>query len=221
MSQDLALRHIAFIMDGNGRWGVSHGLTRAQGYAYGLEALKRVLNGCARRGAEVVSVYAFSTENNSRPSEEKEAIFEVVKQFNKSYDGDMKILYMGDIDALPEDVCDSVRSVEGRTADNHGLILNIALNYGAKDDILHACKLACDHGDFTVDGFERRLASAGLPALDAIVRTGGEKRLSNFLLYECAYSELFFLDKLWPDMTEQDVDSLFDEFASRNRKFGK
>ncbi len=99
--------------------------------------------------------------------------------------------------------------------------MNIALNYGGKDDIIHACKLAWDHNDFTVEGFESGLASCGLSALDAVVRTGGEKRLSNFMLYECAYSELFFIDKLWPDMNEDDVDAIIDEFEGRTRKFGK
>ena len=214
-------KHIAFIMDGNGRWGTAQNLPRSAGYSAGLDALKRVLAGCERRGIEVVTVYAFSTENNSRPDEEKQAIFGVVKAFNTSYDGNMKIRYMGDIDSLPDDVGESVRCVENKTADNTGILLNIALNYGAKADILHACKLCSDHGDFNEDGFEARLGSAGLPPLDAVVRTGGEKRLSNFMLYECAYSELFFFDKLWPDMTEADVDEILDEFDTRNRKFGK
>ncbi|MDE7373552.1 MAG: di-trans,poly-cis-decaprenylcistransferase [Clostridia bacterium] len=214
-------KHIAFIMDGNGRWATAHNLPRTEGYSAGLDALKRVVAECEKRGVEVVSVYAFSTENNARPEAEKQAIFEVVKKFNSSYDGDMSILYMGDLDALPDEVFESVRYVEDKTSGNNGITLNIALNYGAKDDIIHACKLAYDHGDFTVDGFESNLATCGLPALDAIVRTGGEKRLSNFMLYECAYSELFFLDKLWPDMTEDDVDRIIDEFEGRNRKFGK
>ena len=214
-------KHIAFIMDGNGRWATAHNLPRTDGYSAGLGALKRVVAECAKRGVEVVSVYAFSTENNARPEAEKQAIFDVVKKFNNAYNGDMRILYMGDMDALPDDVFDSVRNVEGRTSGNGGITLNIALNYGAKNDIIHACKLASDHGDFIVDGFEGNLATCGLPALDALVRTGGEKRLSNFMLYECAYSELFFLDKMWPDMTEDDVDAILDEFEKRNRKFGK
>ena len=217
----MPLNHIAFIMDGNGRWATARSLPRTKGYAAGLNALKRVIAQCAKRDVKVVSVYAFSTENNGRPDNEKLAIFDTVKNFNNSYDGEMKILYMGEIDGLPKDVADSVRYVEDKTADNKGLILNIALNYGGKDDIIHACKLAWDHNDFTVEGFESGLASCGLPALDAVVRTGGEKRLSNFMLYECAYSELFFIDKLWPDMNEDDVDAIIDEFEGRTRKFGK
>lgn len=217
----MQIKHIAFIMDGNGRWATSKNLPRSAGYSAGLDALKRVVGECARRGVQVVSVYAFSTENNARPEQEKRAIFEVVKKFNCEYEGDLKILYMGDVDALPEDVYESVRLVEDKTAGNDGMILNIALNYGAKDDILSACRLACDHGDFSPETFEGKLASGGLPPLDALVRTGGEKRLSNFMLYECAYSELFFLDKPWPDMNENDVGAIFADFESRNRTFGK
>ncbi len=215
------LGHIGFIMDGNGRWATARDLPRTEGYKEGLNALKRVLNECAVHGIKVVSVYAFSTENNGRPSQEIEAIFKVVTEFNRSYDGDMKILYMGDIDSLPDYVAESVYFIEQKTAQNSGLTLNIALNYGARADIVRACKLAFDHADFTDSAIESRLASASLPPLDAVVRTGGEKRLSNFMLYESAYSELIFLDKLWPDMTENDVDAIVNEFESRIRKFGR
>ncbi|MDE5601720.1 MAG: di-trans,poly-cis-decaprenylcistransferase [Clostridia bacterium] len=214
-------RHIGFIMDGNGRWAVSHGMPRVEGYKAGLEALMKVAAQCAKRGVEVISVYAFSTENNARPQEEIAAIFDVIIKFNKAYDGNYKVIYMGDIDSLPDEVAQSVRLVEYNTADNEGMTLNICLNYGARDDIIHAAKLAYDHGDYTLDTFESNLSSGTLPPLDAIVRTGGEKRLSNFMLYEAAYSELFFLDKLWCDMTEDDVDVILNEFESRNRKFGK
>ncbi len=213
--------HIGFIMDGNGRWAAERRLPRHEGYSYGLDALKRVLGRCAARGVDVVSVYAFSTENIRRPDEEINAIFDVVRKFNLSYDGSMRVLYMGDIDALPEEVARSVEYIESKTASNKSMTLNIALNYGARDDIVAAAKHAYDHGAFTLEAFESGLASAALPPLDLIVRTGGEKRLSNFMLYEAAYSELVFLDKYWPDMTESDVDVIIDEFEKRNRKFGR
>lgn len=213
-------KHIAFIMDGNGRWASSRGLPRSDGYAAGFKAFKRVVDRCAERGIQVVSVYAFSTENSARPTEEISAVFKVITKFNLSYEGDMKIRYIGAIDELPDDVLDSVDAVEYKTADNSGMTLVIALNYGSRDDIVRACKLAYDHNDFTERGFENHLSTCGLPPLDAVVRTGGERRLSNFMLYECAYSELFFLDKLWPDMTENDVDEILCDFEKRNRKFG-
>lgn len=214
-------RHIGFIMDGNGRWAAAHGLLRTDGYKFGLDALMTVAQACALRGVEVISVYAFSTENISRPQEEVDAIFDVVAKFNSTYDCNFKVIYTGDIDALPEDLAQSVRLVEYSTADNDGMTLNVCLNYGARNDIIHAAKLAFDHGDFTAETFERGLSSAALPPLDAVVRTGGEKRLSNFMLYEAAYSELIFLDKMWCDMTADDVDEVLREFESRNRRFGK
>lgn len=214
-------KHIGFIMDGNGRWAQSHGLLRPQGYQKGLDALRAVLKRCSERGVEAVSVYAFSTENNQRPQDEIDAVCSVVKGFNDSYVGDYQITYMGDVYSLPDSLVRSIERVESATADNVGLKLNIALNYGAKSDILHAAKVCCDHGDFSLDTFERHLGSSHLPALDLIVRSGGEKRLSNFMLYEAAYAELMFLDKLWPDMTAADVDAILNDFENRVRKFGK
>ncbi len=214
-------RHIAFVMDGNGRWAQARGLERAEGYKHGLEALMRVVNRLEQLKVETVSVFAFSTENVARPSEEKAAIFEQVIKFNKTYRGTLRVLYVGDIDSLDEDAAESVEEIERRTATNRGTTLNIALNYGARADIAHAAKLAADVGIFTDEEFENSLAFAGAPPLDALVRTGGEKRLSNFMLYEAAYAELFFLDKLWPDMGADDVDDLMKEYALRVRKFGK
>lgn len=216
-----SLRHICFIMDGNGRWAQLHGLRRAEGYAFGLEVLYKVLKRCGEQGIEAVSVYALSTENiEHRPEEELNAIFSVVEKFNSNYDGDLRITYMGDIYSLPDKLRRSIELIEERTADNKGLLLNIAFNYGGRADIIHAAKVAYDHGEFVEDTFEKHLASAHLPNPDLIVRTGGEQRLSNFMLYEAAYAELKFIDKLWPDMTAQDVDMIIDDFNSRKRKFG-
>lgn len=215
------LKHVAFIMDGNGRWATAHGMPRAEGYKHGLEALMRVLKRLDSRGVEAVSVYAFSTENNARPDEEKAAIFETVRKFNRTYFGNLRVIYMGDIDSLDEDTIDSIEDIERRTCKNCGATLNIALDYGAQADIIHAAKLAYDKGTFDEETFEASLSTAGLPKLDMIVRTGGEIRLSNFMLYEAAYAELMFIDKLWPDMTEDDADAVIAEFDRRVRKFGR
>lgn len=212
--------HIGFIMDGNGRWAVCHNLPRTEGYAEGLIALRRVAVRCRELGVKVVSVYAFSTENFRRPQNEIDAILTVVQKFNCNYDGGFKIKYMGDVDAFGGDFSQSVTDVENRTAKNEGLTLNIAFNYGGRADIIQAAKIAYDHGEFIEDTFEKRLSSAQFPPLDAIVRTGGEKRLSNFMLYEAAYAELFFIDKLWPDMNRADVDEIIDQYEKRQRKFG-
>lgn len=218
----MGAKHIGFIMDGNGRWAVAHGMSRAEGYAHGLVALYKVAKRCSERGVEAVSVYALSTENlNNRPQEELDAIFKVVEKFNLTYDGDYKISYMGDFDSLDDKLAFSIEQVEQKTRENKGMWLNIALNYGARADIIHAAKIAYDHGEFLEDAFEKYLSSSHLPPLDLVVRSGGEMRLSNFMLYESAYAELMFLDKFWPDMEESDIDAVLDEFDKRVRKFGR
>lgn len=218
----MGAKHIGFIMDGNGRWAVAHGMSRAEGYAHGLVALYKVAKRCSERSVEAVSVYALSTENlNNRPQEELDAIFKVVEKFNLTYDGDYKISYMGDFDSLDDKLAFSIEQVEQKTRENKGMWLNIALNYGARADIIHAAKIAYDHGEFLEDTFEKHLSSSHLPPLDLVVRSGGEMRLSNFMLYESAYAELMFLDKFWPDMEESDVDAVLDEFDKRVRKFGR
>lgn len=212
--------HIGLIMDGNGRWAVSHGLPRAAGYAEGVKALNMVAERFSERGIKALSVYAFSTENFARPKEEINAIFAAVESFNDGYDGNFRITYMGDFYSSDDALASSIERIEARTAGNDGMILNIALNYGGRADIIHAARVACDHGDFSEEAFEKRLGSAHLPPLDMIVRTGGEKRLSNFMLYEAAYAELMFIDKLWADVTKADADDIIKEFENRTRKFG-
>lgn len=213
-------RHIGFIMDGNGRWATERGLSRADGYPAGLHALRRVIQRCKERGIEAVSVYTFSTENWARPDSEKEAIFKVVDTFNRTYDCDTKITYSGDIASLPDYLEDSICQIENRTKDYTGTVLNICFNYGGREDILHAAEICFSHGEFSKESFERALAGSHLPKLDCIVRTGGEMRLSNFMLYEAAYAELIFLLKYWPDMDETDVDKIIELFEKRNRTFG-
>lgn len=214
-------KHIGFIMDGNGRWASTQGLARSKGYQQGVLALLKVAKRCQERGIEAISVYALSKENLLRPSDELQAIFNAVEEFNNSYKGDWRITYMGDFDDFPSSLVESIESVEDRTFENKGFTLNIAFNYGAKQDIIRAAKLCFDHAEFVEDCFESRLSTSHLPQLDLIVRSGGEMRLSNFLLYESAYAELIFLDKLWPDMNEDDVDNVLSQFESRHRRFGK
>ena len=213
-------KHIGFIMDGNGRWATERGLSRTDGYPAGLLALRRVIQRCKEIGIEAISVYAFSTENWARPDAEKEAIFKVVDAFNRGYEGDIRITYSGNIASLPDYLEDSICMVENATKDNPGTILNICFNYGGREDLLHAAEICYSHGNFAKETFERALASSHLPPVDCIVRTGGEMRLSNFMLYESAYAELIFLVKNWPDMDETDVDKIIELFEKRNRTFG-
>ncbi len=215
------LKHVGFIMDGNRRWAKKRLLPKAEGYNAGLDALKKVTLRAQKLGLEAVTVYAFSKENWNRSDDEIQSIMKAVKKTNETFDGDFKIRYMGDISALEDDIAKTIDDVEQRTAQNKGLTLNIALNYSGRDDIIHAAKIACDHGEFVEDTFEKHLSTYGLPPLDMIVRSGGEQRLSGFMLYECAYSELLFIDKLWPDMDEKDMDYIFEEFNRRVRNFGK
>lgn len=212
--------HVGYIMDGNGRWAERRGLPRSAGYAEGLKAMLRVLRRTEERGVRVATVYAFSSENFARPEEESSAIADVVERWNRSYDGGWKVTYMGELSRFSERLRDSVALVVGRTAENEGLRLNIALGYGGREDIVNAARRAAAKGEIDSASFENCLSSAGLPPLDLIVRSGGEKRLSGFMLYEAAYSELYFTDALWPDMTEKDVDDALGEFARRTRKFG-
>lgn len=213
-------RHIGIIMDGNGRWAERRGLPRKEGYAAGLAALRKVLGRAAERGVETVTVYAFSTENFARPEEEIRAIVKVADAFDRGYDGDMRVSYMGDIYAFGDEFAEGVECVEARTAGNPGLRLNIAFGYGGRADIVNAAKRAADKGDFTEEDFAANLSSAGLPPLDLVIRSGGEKRLSGFMLYEAAYAELWFTDALWPDFDGDALDEAIASFEGRERKFG-
>lgn len=213
-------RHIGIIMDGNGRWAERRGLPRKEGYAAGLAALRKVLDRAAERGVETVTVYAFSTENFARPEEEIRAIVKVADAFDRGYDGDMRVSYMGDIYAFGDEFAEGVEGVEARTAGNPGLRLNIAFGYGGRADIVNAAKRAADKGDFTEEDFAANLSSAGLPPLDLVIRSGGEKRLSGFMLYEAAYAELWFTDALWPDFDGDALDEAIASFEGRERKFG-
>ena len=213
-------RHVGYIMDGNGRWAERRGLPRSAGYAEGLKAMLKVLARTEERGVSAATVYAFSSENFARPSSETEAIMSVVEKWNEAYSGDWKVRYAGDLSRFPSRIADSVREIERRTAGNRGMTLCIALGYGGREDIVGAATRAAESGKVTKESFERALSTYGLPPLDLIVRSGGEKRLSGFMLYEAAYSELYFTDVLWPDMTESDVDAAMEEFAARTRKFG-
>ncbi len=216
-------KHVGFIMDGNGRWATNQGLPRIEGYKEGVIALVRVIKACADNPyIKAVTMFALSTENlDGRCQEEIDTILTLVERFNNAYEGNCVVTYMGDTSSFSDTLQQSIEDIEQRTANNSGIRLNIALNYGARQDIIRAAKLCHDHLEFVEDAFESRLSSSHLPPLDLIVRTGGQKRLSNFMLYEGAYAELIFMDKLWPDMGEFDVGDCVREFISRQRNFGK
>ncbi len=223
----MELKHIAFIMDGNGRWAKRRLLPRKIGHREGVKALERVINACEKRGIKEVSFYAFSTENWSRPQEEIDALFDMVRKFAdnelKSYvERNMTVRFMGDITKLPKDTLDALNKITSAVRQNgEGMVVNIGLNYGGRDEIVTAVKALVDSGEeITKENIESRRYTKGMSDPDVIVRSSGEKRLSNFMLWQSAYSELIFIDDLWPDFNAATVDSIIDEYAKRTRRFG-
>ncbi|MDR3292856.1 MAG: di-trans,poly-cis-decaprenylcistransferase [Clostridiales bacterium] len=219
------MKHIGFIMDGNGRWAERRGLSRTEGHRAGVEALKRVLTACAEKRVAVVSVYAFSTENWKRPPEEVNGIFKLIAELNDDYFGKEEISYrvnfFGATEELPASVKNSIKAVAEKTKKNRGMIVNILLNYGGRAEIVRAVKqLVADKKEITEESLSSRLYTGRLPDPDLIVRTAGEKRLSNFMTFQSAYSELLFWEKYWPDMTAEDVESILAEYGKRKRRFG-
>ncbi|MCI8729231.1 MAG: di-trans,poly-cis-decaprenylcistransferase [Clostridia bacterium] len=223
----MELKHIAFIMDGNGRWAKKRLLPRKVGHREGVKALERVIDACEKRGIKEVSFYAFSTENWSRPQEEIDALFDMVRKFAdnelKSYvERNMTVRFMGDVTKLPKDTLDALNRITSAVRKNgEGMVVNIGLNYGGRDEIVTAVKALVDSGEeITKENIESRLYTKGMSDPDVIVRSSGEKRLSNFMLWQSAYSELIFIDDLWPDFNAATVDSIIDEYAKRTRRFG-
>ena len=214
-------------MDGNGRWAKSRGLPRSAGHRSGATALKKVIRGCIKYGIEVVSIYAFSSENWKRPEKERNTIFNMIRKFvsddvvNK-FSVPICVRLMGDVTALPSDVCDSLLKTQEETKNNVGITVNIGINYGSRDEIVRAVNKAVNDGVniFSEDTIETYLDTSGLPELDLVVRTSGEIRLSNFMMWQASYSEFIFLDKRWPEMKESDVKEIIEEFSKRSRRFG-
>ncbi len=224
---DGRLRHIAFIMDGNGRWAERRGMPRRFGHSYGAAAFKKVVRYCGDIGITCVTVYAFSTENWQRPEAEVSSIMKLLVEYlgecERTADRDrLKVRFIGDLSRFEPDVRDRFTALEKRTAD-HERELNIAINYGGRDEIVHAVNRLISEGrtSVTEEDISGALYTAGLPDPDLIVRTAGEYRTSNFLMWQSAYSDLYFTDTLWPDMTDRDVDLAVEEFYRRKRRFGR
>ncbi len=223
-------RHVAIIMDGNGRWAKARGLGRSAGHRAGVNALRDIIRFSSDAGIEALTVYAFSTENKKRPPEEIGVLCSLlIEYFKKEIDeldeNRVCIRCIGDLSWFPENVQNAVRKAEARTAKNEGLKLNIALNYGSQAEIIRAMQLACETAGKekrtpTQADFEANLYTAGLPPVDLLIRTSGEERLSNFLLYQLAYAELYFTDVYWPDFTKDIYIEALRSFAGRSRRFG-
>lgn len=223
----MRIKHIAFVMDGNGRWAARRGKSRKYGHKKGVEALKRVLSSLKDYGIPVVSFYAFSTENWKRPQDEINALFSMMKEYLKNTESeliknDIKLNVFGRREGLPDDLVECIDKAEKLTAGCKSHTANLMINYGARAEICDAFKKAAAAGEteLTEEKLSLYLYTAGLPDPDIIVRTGGDKRLSNFMLYQGAYSELVFTDYYWPDINKKRIKEIIDEFASRKRRFG-
>jgi undecaprenyl diphosphate synthase len=220
---DSQLSHIAFIMDGNGRWAKKRGLPRKIGHKYGAEAFENTVKNCHKIGINTVTVYAFSTENWSRPKEEIDAIIDLMQKYvDEAYKyEDIRVIFIGDKSPLPDDLKNKMINLENSTR-NYKNTLNIAFNYGGRAEIVYACnELIKENKDIiTESDINNHLYTKDSPDPDLIVRTANEFRLSNFLLWQCAYSELYVTKALWPDFNMKELMKAVESFYKRNRKFG-
>lgn len=219
-------RHIGFIMDGNGRWAKLRGKSRSYGHKKGADVIEEVVSACFDEGMEAVSLYAFSTENWSRPKEEIDTIFDLLEKFLRRYENKLvneriRLIISGDLSEISEKLRNRSISVMKNTERFVGKTLNIAINYGGRAEIVRAAKLLSETGEpITEENLAGRLYTTGLPDIDLVVRTSGESRLSNFFLWQCAYAELYFTDVLWPDFKTEELKKALDWFAGRKRRFG-
>lgn len=219
--------HIGFIIDGNGRWAQKRGLSRTFGHKQGIVAVKNTIQNCYDFGIKEISFFCFSTENWNRPQDEVDALFGMFHNFVQDDLDDynqkgIKIMHSGDKSRLPQDLQDAIVSAENKTKNNTKMIVNICLNYGGRDDILHAVNSLIKNNQkhVTQQQFEKQLYSSPLHNLDLVVRTSGEQRISNFMLYQMAYAELYFTKTYWPDFDKKQLIHALTDFQSRTRRFG-
>ena len=222
-------RHIAIIMDGNGRWARNRGLSRSQGHRQGVETARNVVNECRRLGIEYLTLYTFSKENWKRPKDEVSYLFKLLAHFlnreiGKFEEQKIRLNVLGDISVLPKPAREVLEKVCQKTAGNKAMQINLALNYSSRDEIAMACRKMLEEGlspeACTPEAVSERLYTAGMPDPDLMIRTSGEERISNFLLFQCAYSEFYFTTTLWPDFSIQELHKALEEFSRRERRFG-
>ncbi len=225
--------HIGIIMDGNGRWAKKRGLPRSAGHSAGAETFKKIVRYCNKIGVKHLTVYAFSTENWRRPAAEvaflmglfEQYLSDALKDFEQR---NIKVVFLGDKGAFSPNLQKLIKDIERVSQSKTGMVLNVALNYGGRSEIIRSAKaIAADvkDGNLNVEAidekiFADKLYTVGQPDPDLIIRPSGEKRLSNFLLWQSAYTEFVFMNVLWPDFSEKDLDLAIDEYAARNRRFG-
>ncbi len=221
---DKVARHVAIIMDGNGRWAKRRHLPRAMGHRKGVEAVRELVRSLKDTPVECLTLYAFSSENWKRPEEEVDDLMNLMRKFIKSdlpefIANDVRLHILGDWRSLAPDIVEMLEDALAQTAQG-SRTLAVALNYGAHAEITQAARKSAAEGEISKESIERHLFSADLPPLDLLIRTSGEVRLSNFLLWQAAYAEMLFLDVLWPDFTPDHLTEALAEFAERERRFG-
>ena len=220
-------QHIAIIMDGNGRWAKKRMMPRSMGHKHGMERMVGLMERAFEVGVKYITVYALSTENLKRPKEEIDALFNLFRNnfkeaLGKVCERGVRLRALGDVSLLPDDIVKVLRESEAETAKYEGRGVNIAVCYGARDEIVHAVNAAIENGEkVTEESFAKLLYTKDLPDPDLIIRTGKEVRLSNFLLYQAAYSELYFSDKMFPEFSDKDLDKAMIAYSKRTRRFGK
>ena len=227
-------RHIAIILDGNGRWAKKRGLPRTAGHIQGAKTVEKICEAAGKRGIDYLTVYAFSTENWSRPADEVKALMKLLRDYMKNAakranDNNMRVRVIGDRSALDEDIRKSIAELEENTSGNTGLCFTIAINYGSRDEIRRAVNRVAEKvasgelkpGEIGEEDIAAELDTAGYPDPDLLIRTSGEQRISNYLLWQCAYSEFYFTDTPWPDFDEKELDAALEAYAGRERRYGK
>jgi undecaprenyl diphosphate synthase len=226
-------RHVAIIMDGNGRWAAARGLPRSAGHKVGVDALRRAVRAASQFGIEYLTIYSFSSENWSRPATEVSFLFDLLRRFVRQdvaelHQAGVKIKIVGSRENLEPSMVSLLDDAERLTRDNAKLTLVVAFNYGSRQEISRAAaaiarKVAngeLNPSDISPDTISQNLGTAGVPDPDVLIRTGGEQRISNFLLWQCAYTEFVFVDEFWPDFTEEIFGRALEEFRLRDRRFG-
>ena len=233
-SDHKGLRHLAIIMDGNGRWAKMQGKPRVFGHEAGFKAVRTTVEACAKRGIEFLTLYAFSTENWLRPKQEVDILMRILLRALRSelktmQENNIRLLTVGNLQKLPEAIAEELLNVVHKTAHNTGMTLTLALSYGGREELTHAARSIAEkvkNGLIPLDSIDEsmlneHLYTAQIPEVDLLIRTSGEQRISNFLLWQMAYAELYFTDLHWPDFTEEHLDKALLDYKHRERRFGK
>ncbi len=230
MNKSKTIKHIAIIMDGNRRWAKEHKLPTAAGHKKGVESLKNVVKACDLLGIKYLTVYAFSTENWNRKKEEVDFLMDLIavtlkNELDEMHEQGVKISFIGDLSKLSPKLNEVTKNAQNKTKNNKGVNLQIALNYGSRSEITNAVKqivsLGLSASDISEDTISNHLYTKDIPDPDLLIRTGGEKRISNYLLWQIAYSEVIVVDKYWPEFGKDELVKCIEEFNHRNRRYGK